>query len=140
MKTLKLTVAVLLLIPAGCGSGPDPAWMEDFKYQPVSMRPALEVNYTDSSRTAFHIIAEEYDLIGDLVTPHLLRDSESGDPWLWMELDDGEGNIYSTKLSGGNSRINLYRRGTYFCEVHWFDLGLATEGGRVAPLRGDLAL
>lgn len=142
MKTTNLSKAVIifLLVLAGCGPKTDPAWLEDFKYQPISMRPALEVNYTDSSRTAFHIIAEEYDLIGELATPHLLKDSQSGDPWLWMEMEDGEGNVYSTQLSERDSRINLYRRGTYFCEVHWFDLGLATKEGEVAPLRGDLAL
>ncbi|MDQ1256379.1 MAG: hypothetical protein QG656_975, partial [Candidatus Hydrogenedentes bacterium] len=37
-------------------------------------------------------------------------------------------------------RINLYRRGPYFCEVHWFDVRVADERGKAAPLKGDLAL
>jgi len=140
MRSFIYSAVIFLILIAGCGPKTDRAWLEDFKYQPVSMRPSLEVNHTDSSRTAFHIIAEEYDLTGQLVKPHLLKNSESGNPWLWMEMEDTEGNIYSTQLSEGDSRINLFRRGPYFCEVHWFDLGLATEEGKVAPLRGDLAL
>ncbi|MDD6211033.1 MAG: hypothetical protein PUB21_10560 [Bacteroidales bacterium] len=41
-------------------------WAEDFNFQPIVRRPALEVTYTDSSRTAFQILAEDYRLTGQL--------------------------------------------------------------------------
>ncbi len=104
-----------------CHQNPEEQWVEDFKYQPVSSRPAMEVNYTDASRTTFQILAEEYHLTGQLEQPHALID-ENQKEWLWMEIEDGDGNIYSTRNSAEPSRINLYRRGPYFCEVHWFDM------------------
>lgn len=115
-------------------------WHDDFKHQPISQRPALEVNYTDTSRTAFQIKAQAYRLTGQLIQPHLLSDSDTGIPWLWLEMEDEEGVRYSTRFANGKSRINLYRRGPYFCEVHWLDMRLATEAGQLAPLKGDLAL
>ena len=114
-------------------------WAEDFNNQPIVTRPGLEVNYTDSSRTAFNIRAQDYRLVGQLQQPHLLSDDQGTD-WLWMEMKDAEGKIYSTKRSNEKSRINLYRRGPYFCEIHWFDLQLAAEDGTTLPLKGDLAL
>ena len=125
---------------SSAGSLSENQWQEDFKYQALPRRPALEVNYTDASRAAFQILAQTYQLTGQLAKPHLLSDTETGEPWLWLEIVDEAGAIYSTQFSKGKSRINLYRRGPYFCEVHWFDIGLATEDGQVAPLRGDLAL
>lgn len=128
--------------PAGSPASPhriDP-WQEDFKSQPVSQRPVLEVNYTDASRRAFQIAAQSYQLTGQLFTPHLLSDRSTGTPWLWFDMQDQAGDVYSTRYAPGPSRINLYRRGPYFCEVHWLDLGLATAQGKAAPLRGDLAL
>ncbi len=103
------------------------------------MRPGLEVNYTDSSRTAFNILAQDYRLVGQLQKPHLLVDDQNKE-WLWMEMKSDEGKVFSTRLSNGKSRINLYRRGPYFCEIHWFDLQLAAQDGTLLPLKGDLAL
>jgi len=60
--------------------------------------------------------------------------------WLWMELEGENGKIYSTRNYKGDSRINLYRRGPYFCEVHWFDIQPTSADGEVAPLKGDLTL
>ena len=57
-----------------------------------------------------------------------------------MEIEDSEGQVYSTQWSSKPTRINLYRRGPYYCEVHWFDLQPATKAGRAAPIKGDLAL
>jgi hypothetical protein len=127
------------LILVSCGrSGKDP-WADDFKHQPVSARPALEVSYTDGERTAFQVLAEDYQLTGQLTTPHLLR-SQQGEEWLWMEITDKQGKVYSTRNASEKSRINLYRRGPYFCELHWFDIQPATAEGEAAPLKGDITL
>ncbi|MCP4642794.1 MAG: hypothetical protein GY851_20270 [bacterium] len=115
-------------------------WKYDFERQPLDERPRLEVRYTDGSRGAFEIVAEDYGLTGELGAPHRLIDTETGRPWLWFEIDDANGTMYSSQRVKKPSRINLYRRGPYFCEVHWFDIQLADEHGNLAPLKGDLAL
>ncbi|MCP4454265.1 MAG: hypothetical protein GY809_22625, partial [Planctomycetes bacterium] len=115
-------------------------WQDDFAHQPVSQRPTLEVNYVDASRTAFQILAESYQLTGPLSRAPVLCDTKTGVPWLWFEIKDQAGEVYSTHHARGKSRINLYRRGPYFCEVHWLDIGLSTAAGKAAPLKGDLAL
>ena len=69
-----LLAAGLTSCSDSAGREPDAAlWQEDFRYQPVAARPQLEVAYTDSSRTAFEILAEEYNLVGQLRAPHLLQ-------------------------------------------------------------------
>jgi hypothetical protein len=115
-------------------------WQEDFFYQSLANRPSLEVAYTDSSRTAFEIAAQEYQLVGQLRTPHLLVGKDDAKPWLWFEMEDANGIRYSTKNNSKDTRINLYRRGPYYCEIHWFDIQLTSENHQTAPLKGDLAL
>lgn len=139
---MKETIVFLMLglVLVSCETRTRDQWENDFKFQPVSARPALEVSYTDSSRTAFRILAEDYRLTGQLEKPHLLTDDHTGEPWLWMEMEDDAGHVYSTRHSDDPSRINLYRRGPYFCEIHWFDIRLATAEGDTAALKGDLAL
>ncbi len=60
-KTLIKTALILLF--AGfltqCGRVSADQWTEDFNHQPVSTRPGLEVKYTDASRRAFQVLAEE---------------------------------------------------------------------------------
>ncbi|MCK0148087.1 hypothetical protein MWU78_20745 [Arenibacter sp. F26102] len=134
-----IVTTLLLFFIVSCKDKPNSQWLEDFKYQPTTERPALEVSFIDSTRTAFEIMAQDYKLIGQLEKPHLLKDSNNQD-WLWMEMADNDGNIFSTQFSEEPSRINLYRRGPYFNEIHWFDIQLVSEDGIVAPLKGDLAL
>ena len=96
-RNLLVICASTALLTAGltscsdsAGREPDAAlWQEDFRYQPVAARPQLEVAYTDSSRTAFEILAEEYHLIGQLRAPHLLQNKADGTPWLWFEIRRG---------------------------------------------------
>jgi len=133
-------VVLVLALLLTNGQAAADQWQEDFRYQPISRRPALEVHYTNALRTAFEVRAQAYQVTGQLVKPHLLLDSRTRVPWLWFEMVDDAGVVYSTQHAQRSSRINLYRRGPYFCEVHWLDVGLSTAEGRAAPLRGDLAL
>ena len=135
----KVFLMLGLALLVACGPGGEDQWSEDFRHQPLATRPDLEVNYTDGERTAFQILAEDYHWTGQLRTPHLLTDDQ-GKELLWMEFTDEEGRIYSTRNFTGSSRINLYRRGPYFCEIHWFDMQPAGEGGEPVPLKGDLTL
>jgi hypothetical protein len=142
---VQISVGLSLLLPLAADAASKVAqdsrgsWREDFEHQPIATRPMLEVHYTDAERRAFRIQASSYELIGQLARPHLLVDVE-GQEWLSIEFQDAEGTIYSTRFSGRPSRINLYRRGPYYCEVHWLDLQAETEKGVKAPVRGDLAL
>ncbi len=116
------------------------AWRRDFERQPVDHRPKLEVRYTDGGRTAFEIEADTYRLIGELRKPHRLLDATTQKTWLSLRVDGDDAKTYSSKHNGEPSRINLYRRGPWFCEVHWLDVRVADEKGKLAPLKGDLAL
>ncbi len=101
--------------------------------------PALDVRYVNASRSAFEVVADGYGLVGELRKPHRLVDAETGEVWLTLEVETADA-TYSTAYADAPSRINVYRRGPYFCEVHWLDLRVATPDGEVAPLKGDLAL
>lgn len=115
-------------------------WTQDFEKQAVPSRPRLEVRYTDASRTAFEILAQDYAFEGSLKAPHVLKETATGGPRLGLKIIAGA-TIYSTETHPQPSRINLYRRGPYFCEIHWLDLGFSdAEGKSSLPLRGDLAL
>lgn len=137
---IKLSYLIILVLLAySCQRQNDVQWQDDFYHQPIVNRPALEVNYTDSARIAFQILAEQYHLTGQLRKPHSLFDDQGKD-WLWMEMEDEQGVVYSTLHADVPSRINLYRRGPYFCEVRWMDVQLASEDGKLLPLKGDIGL
>ena len=138
-----LQFGIILVCLSSCApqpSGEVDYWEEDYHYQPVVHRPSLEVRYTDSTRTAFQILAQDYQLTGSLTAPHTLVNAADEQLWLWMEMARDDGQRYSTRLFPKPSRINLYRRGPYYCEVHWFDIQPTTPDGQIAPLKGDLIL
>lgn len=138
--SLSIVLSIFLISCSSPYEKDQKIWEEDFKYQILEQRPALEVIYTDSSRTAFEIIAEEYNLVGQLITPHLLIDKNEGSTWLSIDLESKDGERYSTEYFKGESRINLYRRGPYYCEIHWLDVQVAKENGEIIPIKGDVAL
>ena len=115
-------------------------WREDFRHQPVSVRPRLEVAYSGFQREAFRIEAQDYCLTGELRRPHRLIEEAGGEAWLWMEVSDAHGKCYSTQNCHKESRINLYRRGAYYCEVHWLDVMPVADDGTVGNLAADIAL
>jgi hypothetical protein len=135
---LFLTGLTISLIAGTAFSQPD--WRKDFIYQELDKRPDLEVRYTDTHRDAFEIIAEAYQLTGDLLKPNLLVETNTQEPWLWFEMTDKQGKTYSTMNTSAKSRINLYRRGPYFNEIHWFDLKFAGVNGDDLPLRAEVIL
>ncbi len=116
------------------------AWERDFALQPIAKRPRLEVRYTDGSRTAFEIVAQTYNLVGELRKPHRLVDAATRAEWLSLIVEAADGTVYTSEQADPKSRINLYRRGPYFCEIHWLDVQVAAGEGRLAPLKGDLTL
>jgi hypothetical protein len=136
---IKAALTGVLLLTLCVQAELDKEWKNDFAQQPLSARPALEVRYTDQSRTAFEILAQDYHLIGDLQKPHALKKAASGDVWLALTVLGGDGSEYSTAFADEPSRINLYRRGPYFCEIHWLDVTFSSPAAS-APLRADVTL
>ncbi|NIA13875.1 MAG: hypothetical protein GWP08_07330 [Nitrospiraceae bacterium] len=131
---------MLPFFTALCLSAASPAWDADFAKQPSLTRPALEVCYTGPGREAFEVIAEDYHVVGQLRRPHHLVAADGQALWLSLSVVGADGNHYRTDFTEEASRINLYRRGPYFCEVHWLDVQVADSAGNLAPLKGDLAL
>ncbi|MEI7421499.1 MAG: hypothetical protein WCK18_05370 [Prolixibacteraceae bacterium] len=115
-------------------------WKNDFKFQELNKRPNLEVRYQNGDRDAFEIVAADYHLTGDLVPPNLLYDTNTSVPWLWFEMTDQQGQLYSTRDTKTKSRINLYRRGPYYCEIHWVDMRFANQKGDTLPIRAEVVL
>ncbi len=130
-------MSILMVCCAGFATA---SWETDFLHQPTDARPKLEVAYTSPERTAFEVRAQDYHVIGQLAAPHTLVAADNGVAWIALSVTGEDGAVYATEGAEEPSRINLYRRGPYYCEVHWFDLRLAGPDGALAPLKGDLAL
>lgn len=131
-------IVFMISLPSMVSSQTD--WKNDFKFQELNKRPNLEVRYQNGDRDAFEIVAADYHLTGDLVPPNLLYDSNTSAPWLWFEMTDSQGQLYSTKYTKSKSRINLYRRGPYYCEIHWVDMRFANQKGDTLPIRAEVVL
>ncbi|MBI1389744.1 MAG: hypothetical protein GC154_15000 [bacterium] len=119
------------------------AWRSDFETQREPSRPRLEARYVSAARDAFIIDAERYLIelglgagMGAIQSVQqngeiLLRDG-------YFELEDRNGSRWSSLRATKPSRINLYRRGPYYDEVHWLDLLFENENGQPAPIRGEV--
>lgn len=141
--------AILAMLSA---LGPSPvAWSQDFAKQPLANRPTLEARYEDATRRALVVEAQAYRLVIDLRAGRTrLRSLDVKGPtgpvpalspagaFLTATGPNGEG--YSSGAATKPTRVNLYRRGPYYLEIHWFDVALAETNGKALPLRGDIAL
>ncbi|HOS92998.1 MAG TPA: hypothetical protein PLQ54_06765, partial [Armatimonadota bacterium] len=138
----------LLLFPVSLcamAMGQTSPWEADFARQPVSSRPRLETRYVTSARTAAEVLAQTYQLrldfgspAGHRATAHTTDGTQFAE--LWLEVEAADGTVYSSRRSRDRSRINLYRRGPYCHEVHWFDVTCTTGEGKVLPVRGEIVL
>ncbi len=133
-----IVLMVIMLVPVIAAAQAD--WKTDFKYQQLKNRPDLEVRYVNTNRDAFEIVAADYQLTGELLPPNRLYQTNTLAPILWFEMTDQHGKLFSTQNSKTKSRINLYRRGPYFCEIHWVDLRFADQKGDTLPLRAEVVL
>ncbi len=139
-KSLLSGIVLMLIIIAPGHLFSQADWKNDFKFQQLKNRPDLEVRYVNTNRDAFEIVAADYQLTGDLLPPNLLCETNTSTPVLWFEMTDQRGNHFSTRNSKTQSRINLYRRGPYYDELHWFDIRLADQKGDTLPLRAEVVL
>lgn len=121
-------------------------WKTDFRYQHVSARPRIEACYTDATRKALDISAENYRMIIALhskagqrirtLSPYGSNVLAGGGGYL--RLTGADGRVYSSLNSKTPSRINIYRRGPYYIETHWLDVTLTDDKGEVAPTKCEV--
>jgi len=153
MKHL-LVISILLFysIPACYGSAIADSWTKDIIHQPLSRRPKIEARYTDATRTALDLDAQNYRLVIELKSDlgQRIRSLRAKGPkgfdeilasgGIYLEITDSNDITYSSLNSKEASRINIYRRGPYYIETHWLDIQLADLTGKLAPVRGEVVL
>ncbi|MGQ9730480.1 MAG: hypothetical protein ACUVX8_04330 [Candidatus Zipacnadales bacterium] len=139
---MRFTVSLLSL----CSSSVAGPWDVDFATQRPSAALRLECRYVDAARTQAEVLAEQYRLILHLADEEKSQarlftlaapNHEETIGELWLEVTSG-GEVFSSARAMENSRINLYRRGPYYLEVHWFDVQCVSESGGVFPAKGEV--
>jgi len=133
-----LSMLTLLACPAGAATSD--AWSADFAAQRPSAAQRLECRYVDASRQAALLLGDNYEVTLHLADAEkqradLAQQSQVGR--LWLEAESG-GVVYSSLRAAEKSRINLYRRGPYYIEVHWLDVQCVSEAGVPFPAKGEV--
>jgi len=149
--TIIAAMAIALISTLPCRGEEDAmAWKNDFKYQPAGVRPTIEARYIDARRIGFDIDAEKYRLSFDLKadTGQRVRKLAVMSQYGAMNLLNGEGiflqvtdlagKTYTSLNTKAPSRVNIYRRGPYYIETHWLDVGLTDSEGKLAPIKGEV--
>ena len=149
LRTLILAV-IACIITSRCGAAARSEWADDIKRQVLSQRPRLEARYTDATRTALIVEAQDYTMTIDLAKRggHKVSsfkvnvggkfvEAAAGNG-LYLELTDSDGRAYSSLNATSKSRINSYRRGPYYIEVHWLDVELRDKADKAAPIKGEV--
>ena len=122
----------------------DADWQRDFEWQQPQKRPHLEARYASSLRDGFSINAERYAINIELKNANRHAVSQlnvAGRVLLQngiFEIQDSDGNIWSSAFASKPSRINLYRRGPYYNEIHWMDVAFCNSDGTALPVRGEI--
>lgn len=138
MNTLLLATTGLL-----CTAALAADWTADFAAQPLGKRPQLETRYLDPARTWAETRGETYVLTMRFVGESGHLATVTADPWeepmdLWVEVETDDGGLYTSRGATAPSRINLYRRGPYYHEVHWFDVQCVSAAGEALPAKGEV--
>jgi hypothetical protein len=126
-------------------------WAEDFALQTLEKRPMLEARYTSAARDGFLIEGQTYRLSLDLKGEqgHRIRSLVVKTPRGPVEcLTQGGGSLemalggdavtHSSIRAKSASRVNVYRRGPYFTEVHWLDVDLLGAAGERSPAKFEV--
>ena len=119
-------------------------WVQDFEQQNPRTRPTLESRYTSSERDSFLIEASLYSITFALDQPggHRIHSVEKNGRGVlengFFELTDSEGGTWNTRLARTPSRVNLYRRGPYYHEIHWLDVVWHNDLVTALPVKGEV--
>ncbi len=145
-STLFLTVVSGMFLIANTAH----AWLADFSSQRSDNMPSLEARYTSGARGGFIVEAEDYTLRfslkgerghwvdvlaakGEAEYDNVL--SENG---AYLKLISSDDKVYSSLNAPVPSRVNVYRRGPYYTEVHWLDVIFCDDKGAPAPIKGEV--
>ena len=141
---LRSTLFAILSISVLHSGFAEDIWTRDLDKQRPSQRPALEARYNASSRDAFLIEAERYSIQLDLrnADRHAISKMNASGQTLFhhghFTIQDTNGKVWNSLNTGRPSRINLYRRGPYYNEIHWLDIAFTDRKGKTLPVRGEL--
>ncbi len=120
-------------------------WERDYLNQRPSTRRTLEARYVSAQRDGFLIEADQYTVSLDLGhsgqghrVPYIALGEERVFENGSFEIKDASGQVWSTRESKSKSRVNLYRRGPYYHEVHWLDVSWENERGEILPVKGEI--
>lgn len=133
--------------PPGGAEGGAAAYIE--RHPELSRARRLEVHYGSEAREAFRMVAERYALQFQLhppgvgvsglwypgVTPNVLAARR---PSLNIVLTTADGGIFETSRAATPARINIFRHGPHYQDVHVFDLVPTAAGGATLPVRGEV--
>jgi len=104
----------------------------------------VDVHYKTSRRDQLICRADTYRATVDIVHPALqeLYAGEAaqmlGNKGLWMELEDANGTLYTSRDCLKKSRQNTWRAGLYYYDAHLLDFYLTSADGNSIPVRGEL--
>lgn len=120
------------------------------RHPELSKQRPLAVQYTNHRRDAFSILAENYRLDFRLETPEIGLRAIDHPTGLGSSLLDGRrpsvsvlltsprGTPYDTSRAKTPARINIFRHGPHYYDVHIFDLVPTSPSGDPLPVRGEL--
>jgi hypothetical protein len=138
---------------ASAAKGADEVWATDFAAQPVGARPRLEARYVDATRQAAEILGERYEialrLAGEGAGQATVSERDGSAlreaARISLEVETADhasrqagGKAFSSLRAGTPSRINIYRRGPYYIELHWLDVACAADAGEDFPAKGEV--
>ena len=119
-------------------------WELDFDQQRPSKRASLESRYQSAARDEFLMEADRYAISLGLGPSkgHQVSFISLGNEKViqngCFEIQDALGRVWKSSASASQSRINLYRRGPYYHEVHWMDVSWTHENKEMLPIKGEV--
>ena len=126
-------------------------WSADLAAQPLSRRPKLEARYVDATRQALLVQGDAYEATlyldggragtAEIRVP-LERTRTRRRLWgsdLVSFVAEGDTPGLRFRSARSPSRVNIYRRGPYYIEVHWLDVMMEGDTGAF-PAKGEVVL
>jgi len=151
VRTLVIAALIACSIASHCPAADQSSpWANDIKRQLLSQRPRIEARYTDATRTALVVEAQDYKTTIDLAKTggHKVSSFKvnvggkfvevGAGNGLYLVMTGSDGNAYISLNATSKSRINIYRRGPYYIEVHWLDVELSDKAGKASPIKGEV--
>lgn len=119
------------------------------RHPELATQDSLEVHYADHHRADFQISARSYalqfHLAGKGTGLRSLTGSASADgvldprrPSLNITVTTSDGALYETAAADTPSRINIFRHGPHYHDVHVFDLVPTGPSGETVPIAGEV--